>query len=131
VVLVGVVAAGHMCVAGGAQQFSLFITPKGIPVNIDFANHVGFSSYVVLLLVSCIILFGLDTAGSRWQAIGWRIFNILVGVAFFGYGIYLGFCYADGMYLILFKVFVLPVVLIIRFFRSRRSQDQITAPTNQ
>ena len=98
-------------------------------MNIDFSNSPGFSAYVVLLLVSGIAMLIIAALNSSGQTAGWRIFNAIVGVGFFGYGIYLGFVFTGGSYLILFKVFILPVALIVNFFRSRKSrQSDAAAP---
>ncbi|WP_152628001.1 hypothetical protein [Streptacidiphilus neutrinimicus] len=91
-------------------------------MNIDFSSSPGFSAYVVLLLVSGIAMLVIAALNSSGQTTGWRIFNAIVGVGFFGYGIYLGFVFTGGSYLILFKVFILPVALIVNFFRSRKSR---------
>ena len=50
-------------------------------------------------------------------------------MAFFGYGIYLAFIFTGGTYFILFKAFILPVVLIVNFFRSLKSRKtDVAAP---
>jgi hypothetical protein len=92
-------------------------------LNIDFSNSPGFSSYVVLLLVSGAAMLVIAALNSSGQTVGWRIFNAIVGIGFFGYGIYLGFIFTGTSYIILFKVFILPVVLIVNFFRSRKSRQ--------
>ncbi|WP_052434910.1 hypothetical protein [Streptacidiphilus melanogenes] len=98
-------------------------------MNIDFSSSPGFSAYVVLLLISGIAMLVIAALNSSGQTTGWRIFNAVVGVGFFGYGIYLGFVFTGGSYLILFKVFILPVALIVNFFRSRKSrQTDAAAP---
>ncbi|WP_152648391.1 hypothetical protein [Streptacidiphilus anmyonensis] len=91
-------------------------------MNIDFSNSPGFSSYVVLLLVSGIAMLVIAALNSSGQTTGWRIFNAVVGVGFFGYGIYLGFIFGGGTYIVLFKVFILPLALIVNFFRSMKSR---------
>jgi hypothetical protein len=92
-------------------------------LNIDFSNSPGFSAYVVLLMISGIAMLIIAALNSSGQTAGWRIFNAIVGVGFFGYGIYLGFIFTGGSYLVLFKVFILPIALIVNFFRSRKSRQ--------
>lgn len=91
-------------------------------MNIDFSNSPGFSTYVVLLLVSGIAMLVIAALNSSGQTAGWRIFNAVVGVAFFGYGIYLAFIFTGGTYFILFKAFILPIMLLVNFFRSLKSR---------
>ncbi|MEZ0065451.1 putative membrane protein SirB2 [Streptacidiphilus sp. MAP12-20] len=96
-------------------------------MNIDFSNSPGFSSYVVLLLISGIAMLVISAINAGGQSVGWRIFNVLVGLAFVGYGFYLGFIFTGGTYWIIFKVFILPVVLIANFFKSMNSRRQTDA----
>ncbi|HEY3259888.1 MAG TPA: hypothetical protein VGJ95_06395 [Pseudonocardiaceae bacterium] len=42
----------------------------------------------------------------------------MVGVGFLGYGIYLGFIFSGENSIIFFKAFILPVLLLVNFFRS-------------
>lgn len=87
-------------------------------MNIDFAGHPGFSLYVVLLAVSGVLMMGIGgTAFSRLST-GWRVFNLIAGVAFFGYAFYLAFLFNGGTYIIFFKAFILPVLMVINAIRS-------------
>jgi hypothetical protein len=106
-------------------------------VNLDFSLEPLFSWYVVLLCLSGIAMIVMGAVKAGGQSTGWRIFNVLAGVGFFGYGIYLGFIFQGGSYLIFFKAFILPAVMIFGFFRSllaRREaksveQPELTGPT--
>ena len=92
-------------------------------MNIDFSASPGFSAYVVLLLISGVAMLVIAALNSGGQSAGWRIFNAVVGVAFLGYGVYLAFVFTGGTYLIVFKAFILPIVLIVNFFRSLRARN--------
>jgi hypothetical protein len=50
-----------------------------------------------------------------------RLLNGVLGVTFFGYGFYLTFFFQGGSYFILFKAFVLPVVLLFRTVQRARA----------
>ncbi|TQF04196.1 hypothetical protein E6W39_20655 [Kitasatospora acidiphila] len=101
-------------------------------VNIDFSAEPLFSSYVVLLLVSgvAMVAIGVLNIGGALSA-GWRAFNAIAGLGFVGYGIYLGFIFQGGSYIMFFKAFILPVVLIAQWVRSlgarKNAQQPVTA----
>jgi hypothetical protein len=100
------------------------------PVNIDFSAEPLFSIYVLLLIFSGIVMVALAAVSAAGQSVGWRIFNVLAGIAFFGYGVYLGFIFHGGTYLIFFKAFIVPVLLVVNFFRSmaqRKQAQQVAA----
>jgi hypothetical protein len=86
-------------------------------MNLNFSTHSLFSWYVVLLLLSGIVMLVL-TAMRVGQNPAGRIFNLLVGVGLLGYGIYLGFIFNGGTYVVFFQVFILPVLLAINSLRS-------------
>ncbi|GAA4858602.1 hypothetical protein [Kitasatospora terrestris] len=96
-------------------------------MNIDFSLEPLFSWYVVLLIVSGIAMTGIGAMGNSGLSNGWRIFNGVAGVGFVGYGIYLGFIFEGGTYIIFFKAFILPVVMIINFVRSLANRNQAAA----
>lgn len=71
----------------------------------------------ILLLLTALIGFG-ATAGSR-------IISALVGLAFLGYGIYLEFFLADGAtFSMYFYAFIVPILVIINVFRSRKAKKE-------
>ncbi|GAA1965590.1 hypothetical protein [Kitasatospora viridis] len=82
-------------------------------MNLDFSNQPMFSWYVVLLLLSGIAMVGFGLVGSGLSK-GMRAVNLVFGVGFVGYGIYLAFIFQGGTYFIFFKAFILPVALIVR-----------------
>jgi hypothetical protein len=100
-------------------------------MNIDFSQQPGFSTYVLLLIFSgaLTVLFATPAFGRSTAVL--RLLNAIVGMAMIGYGIYLGFIFTGGHYVIVFKAFVVPLVLVIRSLLSiRRSKAASpTAPT--
>jgi hypothetical protein len=86
-------------------------------MNLNFSTHSLFSWYVVLLLLSGVIMLVLAAVRVGQKPVG-RILNLLFGAGFLGYGIYLGFIFNSGSYLVFFKVFILPVVLVVNSLRS-------------
>jgi hypothetical protein len=93
-------------------------------VNLDFSAQPLFSWYVVLLAVSGVAMMAL--AAVRSGSTGMRVFNALVGVAFLGYAIYLAFIFEGGTYFIMFKAFILPVLLIANGIKSIAARRQAT-----
>ncbi|GHJ46501.1 hypothetical protein Cs7R123_38430 [Catellatospora sp. TT07R-123] len=84
-------------------------------MNIDFSLEPLFSTYVVLLLLSGVILLALTAPESSKGA---RIANLLFGIGFLAYGLYLAFVFDGGSYLILFKAFIVPVALIFHTVKT-------------
>ena len=79
-------------------------------MNIDFSNDPGFSTYVVLLVFSGMVMLGLTTVPRSSR--GLRLLNLAFGLGFVVYGFYLAFLFQGGSYLIFFKAFILPVVML-------------------
>jgi len=104
-------------------------------VNIDFNAAPGFSIYVLLLMFSGIAMLVMASPTVKHSTTGVRALNALFGLGFLGYGFYLAFLFHGGGYLIFFKAFILPVLMIfrtIRGARAARSQErpaQAGAPT--
>jgi hypothetical protein len=87
-------------------------------MNIDFSSHPGFSLYIVLLAISGVLMVGIGATAFSRLSTGWRIFNLIAGVAFFGYAFYLAFLFQGGTYIIFFKAFILPAFMVINAIRS-------------
>jgi hypothetical protein len=87
-------------------------------VNLDFGLDPLFSWYVVLLCLSGIVMVVLGAINKGEQSSGSRALGVLAGVAFLGYGIYLGFIFDGGSYMMFFQAFILPVLLVVNFVRS-------------
>jgi hypothetical protein len=87
-------------------------------MNLDFTLEPLFSWYVLLLLLSGVAMFVMAFVNTARQSIGWRIFGAVAGLGFVGYGVYLGFLFEGGTYIIFFKAFIVPIVVIAQFVRS-------------
>ena len=101
-------------------------------MNIDFTNHGLFSTYVLLLAFSGAVSLVLASPAVGRTSRGLRALNLLIGVGFLGYAGYLAFFFHGGTYLVFFKAFILPVLMIARTFRSaavqRRAAQPVPAP---
>ncbi|MFA1542453.1 hypothetical protein [Actinomadura monticuli] len=86
-------------------------------MNIDFGADAAFSWYVVFLLVSGVAMLLMAAIGGG-QSIGERLLNLAFGVGFLGYAVYLGFIFDGGEYFMFFYAFILPVLMLFRFFSA-------------
>lgn len=77
-----------------------------------------FHVYVLFLILSGIAMLVLASVRSG-QSPSRRVWNGILGAAFTGYGLYLLVIFKGGHYLIFYYVFILPVLMIVRFFRDR------------
>ncbi|MFE7595362.1 hypothetical protein ACFU6K_38790 [Kitasatospora sp. NPDC057512] len=80
--------------------------------NLDFSAEPLFSWYVVLLALSGAIMVPLGVVGAGMK-VGLRILNIVIGLGFLGYAYYLAFVFEGGTYTIFFKVFIVPLAMIV------------------
>jgi hypothetical protein len=87
-------------------------------MNLDFGAEPAFSWYVVLLMISGLALVGMASVSRLEQSKRLRIFSLLAGLGFFGYGFYLGFLFQGGTYVVFYKALIVPVVLIVGAVRS-------------
>lgn len=77
-----------------------------------------FHFYILFLILSGIAM--LVMAGVKTgQTTARRIWNAAFGAAFTLYGLYLLLFFQSGHYLLFYYVFILPVLMIVRFFRDR------------
>src|SRR3954451_23587832 len=83
------------------------------PMNIDFSHHAGFSAYVLLLMFSGVVMVFMASPVVRSESALLRLLNVTFGLGFIGYGCYLAFVFQGGTYIIFFKAFILPVLMII------------------
>jgi TM2 domain-containing membrane protein YozV len=90
-------------------------------VNIDFSANPGFSAYVVLLMLSGVAMIIMASPTVKHSTMGVRALNALFGVGFLGYGFYLAFIFSGGGYIIFFKAFILPALMIFRTIRGARA----------
>ncbi len=94
-------------------------------MNIDFGADPTFSWYVVLLCISGVAMVGMALVKNSGQSDGARILGGVVGAAFLGYGVFLGFISEGDSYWMFFQAFFLPAILVVNFVRgalARRSQ---------
>ncbi len=93
-------------------------------MNLDFGLDPVFSWYVVLLCLSGIVMVALAAIKADEQSVGARALGAVAGLGFLGYGIYLGFIFDGGSYMMFFQAFILPAVLIFNFVRTLLTNHQ-------
>src|SRR5579871_6607141 len=77
-----------------------------------------FVIYVLFLIASGIAM--LVISGIRTtRAVSRRIWSGLLGAGFLIYGLYLLLFFRSGHYFIFYYVFILPVLVLVQFFRDR------------
>jgi hypothetical protein len=94
--------------------------------NLNFAHNAGFSWYCILLMFSGIAMLVLAVLRNGRPAR--RIINAIFGIGFFGYGFYLTFIFSGGHYLVFFKAFIVPVLLIIDTVRIQTTRRRLRQP---
>ncbi|RAY11333.1 hypothetical protein DPM19_30380 [Actinomadura craniellae] len=92
-------------------------------MNIDFGADSTFSWYVVLLMLSGVVMLALAAIGGGQSAVE-RLLNAAFGVGFLGYGVYLGFIFEGGEYMMFFYAFILPVLMLVKFVQSAFGKRQ-------
>ncbi|MGY4912457.1 hypothetical protein [Micromonospora aurantiaca (nom. illeg.)] len=85
-----------------------------------------FLLYTLLLMLGGIAMVVVG-AVVKEQGKGSRILNVVIGLAFFGYGFYLLFLFDGDSYRIFFYVFVLPILLIVRAVKARKEARERAA----
>lgn len=88
--------------------------------NLDFTNHAGFSLCCILLMVGglTMVVLGPSRANSRSGA----TLDVVLGIVFFCYGLYLTFGFRGGRYYFPYSALIIPVVLITRAIRSSNGE---------
>jgi hypothetical protein len=76
-----------------------------------------FHIYEFFLIVSGVAMLVMAGIGSRAPVL--RIWNGILGAAFTIYGLYLLLFFKGGHYFFFFYVFILPILMAVRFFRDR------------
>lgn len=89
---------------------------RGVPV---------FDWYVGLLAISGVVMLAM-AAVKNGQSTGSRSMNAIFGAGFLGYAGYLAFLFDGGSYLIFFQAFLLPVMMVVNFFRNRTPRPKLT-----
>jgi hypothetical protein len=77
-----------------------------------------FHIYVLFLILSGIAMLVMASIKTG-QTTSRRVLNGVLGAGFTIYGLYLLLVFQGGHYLLFFYVFILPVLMIVRFFRDR------------
>ena len=77
-----------------------------------------FNVYWIALIASGVMMLAIAGTGFGGVTTGERAINGAFGLAFLGYGLYLGFLFEGGSYLIFFKAFIVPVLLIANAIRN-------------
>jgi hypothetical protein len=77
-----------------------------------------FHIYELFLIISGAAMLVMAGIGSRRNKV-LRIWNGILGAAFLIYGLYLLLFFKGGHYFIFFYVFILPILMAVRFFRDR------------
>ncbi|WP_067677230.1 hypothetical protein [Nocardia miyunensis] len=84
-----------------------------------------FNWYVALLAISGIVMLAM-AALKQGQSVVSRSINGIFGAVYLGYAIYLAFLFDGGSYLIFFQAFLLPVLMVVNFFRNRTPRPKLT-----
>jgi hypothetical protein len=88
--------------------------------NLDFASNAGFSWYCVLLVIGGLTMVVLGR--SRRQSRPGLTLNLVLGIVFLCYGVYLTFNFRGGHYFVSYWVLLLPIVLVTRTIRSSNGE---------
>lgn len=85
-----------------------------------------FNWYVGLLAVSGVVMIAMALSENRQGNVS-RLINGILGPLYLGYALYLAFLFEGGSYLIFFQAFIVPVLLVVDFFRNRTPRMKLTA----
>ena len=77
-----------------------------------------FDIYVLFLILSGAAMLVMASVKSG-QTTTRRVWNAVLGAAFTGYGLCLLLFFQGGHYLLFYYVFILPILMAVRFFRDR------------
>ena len=77
-----------------------------------------FHIYVLFLILGGIAMLVMASVKTG-QTTTRRVWSAVFGVGFTVYGLYLLLFFQSGHYLIFYYVFILPILMIVRFFRDR------------
>jgi hypothetical protein len=93
-----------------------YLPRRGRPVQT--AGTDVFHIYELFLILSGAAMLVMASVKSG-QVTTRRVWNAVLGAAFTGYGLYLLLFFQGGHYLLFYYVFILPILMIVRFFRDR------------
>ena len=77
-----------------------------------------FDIYVLFLILSGIAMLVIASVKTG-QSTTRRAWNAVLGAGFTVYGLYLLLFFHGGQYLMFYYVFILPILMVVRFFRDR------------
>ena len=77
-----------------------------------------FNVYVFFLLASGVLMLVMGILRAPYARRS-RVVNLIMGAGFAIYGLYLLLFFQGGHYILFVYVFILPVLLAVRFFRDR------------
>ena len=77
-----------------------------------------FYIYVLFLVLSGIAMLVMASVKTG-QTASRRVWNAVFGAGFTLYGLYLLLFFHGGQYLMFYYVFILPILMVVRFFRDR------------
>ncbi len=86
-------------------------------------NDSTFLGYTALLAISGLIMLVLAIFGFGAGG-GSRALSGLFGLGFLGYAIYLAFFFDGGSVSIFFYAFIVPILLIVNVFKSRKAAKE-------
>jgi hypothetical protein len=95
-----------------------------------------FYVYILFLIASGVAMLVMGSLRLPYARRS-RVLNFVLGAAFVIYGLYLLLFFSSGHYFIFFYAFILPVLMIVRFFRertayqSRRMQEPTYPPATR
>ncbi|MEY9845681.1 hypothetical protein ABH940_002759 [Streptacidiphilus sp. BW17] len=90
---------------------------------LEFSAHPFLAIYSILLMISGFGSVALSVLNIGGRSVGWRIFGVIAGLLFGGYGIYMGFFFTGGEYILSGRGIVLPFLLIAGMLgRARRGK---------
>ena len=93
--------------------------------NLNFSHDAGFSWYCILLMLSGIVMLVIGVL--RNQTAIRRIIRVVFGIGYFCYGFYLTFVFTGGHYLLFFQAFLLPILIIADWYRSKAAKRRLQA----
>ncbi|WP_067837015.1 hypothetical protein [Nocardia lijiangensis] len=84
-----------------------------------------FNWYVGLLAISGIAMIAMALM-ENGQSSASRTMNGIFGPLYLGYAVYLAFLFDGSSYLIFFHAFILPVLMVVNYFRNRTPRAKLT-----
>jgi hypothetical protein len=77
-----------------------------------------FNVYILFLIASGVTMIVMGSLRLPYARRS-RVLNFVIGAAFVIYGLYLLIFFSGGHVFIFFYAFILPILMVVRFFRER------------